>query len=293
MFCNFTMAMQAFTPTMPRMAPLFTTGDYDLYPLHVCSEDAIAKLFVKICARGNPILQAKPAKDLYKLGAAFYKKSVGTVMGLVFLKGDEPVAMTVGWDMVDGGAWKGTSGPPQSLACHAAIGEAMFASMPHKTTTPGEDVFLAFTGVAVPHPGMYLMYAMQVMIVLTVSGAGYSNLFGYAVHAKTIGQANVYEPNPKGTRHGWRVKFSDIEVADQEVREEILNLPGPGIAECSLTTMGYYLEDTRTHKVEYVREFFEALRPGAARILETPHMPFDYGVQMPMDDGVPMPMARL
>merc|ERR1719454_2162939 len=120
------------------------------------------------------------------------------------------------------------------------------------------------------------------MIVLSVSGAGYSNLFGFAVNAKIIEQANAYEPNAKGTRHGWRVKFSDIEVADQEVREEIRNLPGPGIADCSLTTMGYYLEDTRTHKVEYVRELFEALRPGAARILESPHMPFDEGVLFPV-----------
>jgi hypothetical protein len=205
------------------MAPVFTTGPYALYPLHVCSEDAIAKLFVKICSRGNPILQGKTAADLHRLGVAFYKKSVGSEVSMVFLKGVEPVALQFGWDVFDGGVWKGTSGPPESLACHAAIGAAIFASVPHEAV-PGRDMFLAFVGVAPPHPGTVLMHAMQIMSVFSSQAAGYTTLFGYAVHAKTIEQSQAYTDNACGTRNVWRVSYRDIEVEDEKVREELCGI---------------------------------------------------------------------
>jgi len=268
---------------MPRkgMAPLYTTGPYALYPLHVCSAEAIAKLFVKICARGNPILQGKPAADLYRLGLAFYKKSAGSVMSTVFLKGVEPVGLLFGWDIFYGGVWKDTSGPPDSLACHSAIGAAIFASKP-VTTLPGQDMFMAFMGVALPHPGAILSHAMQIMAIFSAAAAGYANTFAYAVHAKTIEQSQSVVDEP-GVRNTWRISYSDIEVTDQTVREEMCSIY-PGIAECSVTSIAFSVENIRQDPRKHVQEMAEACRP-IARILASSHMPFD--------DGVPMLMASL
>lgn len=271
---------EAVTQTMPKYEPLFATGGYALYPLRAVSEEAAAKLFVKVCARGNPILQGKPAADLFRLGVALYNKSVNSVMGLVFIKGGEPVAITFGWDLVDGGAWKGTSGPPKSLACHAATGEAMFASMPH-VSMPGQDAFLAFTGVAPPHPGLLLMHSMQVMACLGSAAAGYNAMFGFAVHAATIKQAAAYVPNDKGNRVGWFMKYSDIETTDPEVREELCSLH-PEECHCSLTDVSYFMEDIRADARAHVQEAADALRPGAARLLAISQIPFEDGAQMPM-----------
>jgi hypothetical protein len=292
------MAMQAVTPTMPTMsplfttgpasaadlktfpAPLFTTGPYALYPLHVCSEEAVATLFVKICARGNPILQEKPAADLYHLGVAFYRKSVGSAISTVFLKGVEPVALMFGWDVFHGGVWKGTSGPPESLVCHAAIGAAIFASKPHATTMPGQDMFMAFTGVALPHPGLVLMHAMKIMSAFSASAAGYTNFFGYAVHAKTIEEAQAL-PDEPGVRRSWNVSYRDIEVSDQAVREEMCSIH-PGTAVCECTSVAFTFETIRQDKRAHVQEFAEALRPGVARLLASSQIQFHDGVQMPM-----------
>jgi len=275
----FTMAMQAFTPNNPSMAPLFKTGPYALYPLHVCSAEAVAKLFVKICARGNPILQGKPAADLYRLGIAFYNKSVGSAISTVFLKDDEPVALMFGWDTFDGGVWKGTSGPPESLVCHAAIGTAIFASKP-PTAVPGQDMFMAFTGVALPHPGQILLHAMQIMAVFSASAAGFTNTFGYAVHTKTIEQAQSIPDDPQ-TRFNWRISYCDIEVADQALHSEMCGIH-PGTAECSVTSLAFSLDNIRQDKRAHVQEYAEALRPNVARLLSSSHIPFDDGVQMPM-----------
>jgi hypothetical protein len=271
--------MQAVSPNIPSMAPLFTTGPYALYPLHVCSAEAVARLFVKICARGNPILQGKPAADLYRLGVAFYNKSVGSVISTVFLKGDEPVALMFGWDTFDGGVWKDTSGPPESLACHAAIGTAVFESKP-ATLMPGQDIFMAFTGVALPHPGQILLHAMQIMSVFSASAAGYANTFGYAVHAKTIEQAQS-APDDPDTRYNWRINYCDIEVADQALHEEMCRIH-PGTAECSVTSLAFSHEMIQQDARAHVQEYAEALRPNVARLLASSHIPFHDGVQMPM-----------
>lgn len=274
--------MQALIPNMPRMAmpvPLYTTGQYALHPLHVCSAEAVAKVFVKICARGNPILQGKPAADLYRLGIAFYKKSVGSVMSMVFLKGVEPVALMFGWDTFYGGVWKDASGPPDSLACHAAIGAGIFASKP-VTALPGQEMFMAFAGVALPHPGQILLHAMQIMGIFGAAAAGYSNCFGYAVHAKTIEQA-LSTPDEPGVRHSWRISYSDIEATDPAVREEMCSIY-PGTAECSVTSIAFSLENIRQDPREHVQEMAEACRPSAGRMLAASHMSFDEGVQMAM-----------
>lgn len=276
------MAVQAVATNtnMPRMQPLFTTCDYDLYPLHACSAEAVAELFVKICARGNPILQGKPAADLYRLGLAFYKKSVGSVTSLVFLKGAEPVALMFGWDSFHGGVWNGTSGPPESLASHAAIGQAIFASRPQETTMPGQEMFVAFAGVALPHPGPILLHSMQIMSMLSSSAAGYLRSFGYAVHPKTIEQSES-QPEEPGLRQVWRVSYSDIEVADQAVREEMCNIH-PGVAVCTVTSIAFIVNTILAVESDFVKELAEGCRQGVARMLAFSNVQFDDGVQMPM-----------
>jgi len=275
--------LQAVNEHMPGMVPLFTTGPYDLYPLHVCSADAIAKLFVKVCARGNPILQGKSAADLYQLGVAFYNKSLGSVMSLVFMKGAEPVALMFGWDTFHGGVWKGTSGPPEALACHAAIGTAIFASRPHQITAPGLEMFMAFAGVALPHPGQTLLLSMQIMALFSAAAAGYVDSFGFAVHAKTIEQSQS-NPGEVGFRNVWRLSYCDIEVADETVQEELCSIY-PGAAECSVTNIAFSI-DGLSEATAQVQELAEGCRPGVARMLASTHMPFN-------DHGFQMPMARL
>jgi len=146
---------------------------------------------------------------------------------------------------------------------------------------PGQDMFLAFTGVALPHPGQALMHAMQIMACFSSSAAGYTNMFGYAVHAKTIDQSQAYKENTCGARHTWRISYSDIEVTDPIVYEEMCSFL-PGIAECSMTSLAFFIEDIRLDTRPHVHEFADALRPGAARLLASSHIPFDDGVQMPM-----------
>jgi hypothetical protein len=231
---------------------------------------------VKICARGNPILQGKPPADLHRLGVAFYKKSVGSVTSMVFLKGDEPVALMFGWDSFHGGVWKGTSGPPESLVCHATIGAAIFESKPCETTMPGQEMFVAFGGVALPHPGQLLMSSMQVMSVLSAAAAGYISSFGYSVHPKTIEQSQSIPEEP-GVRQVWRVTYSDIEVADVAVQEEMCNIH-PGTAECSVTSLAFTVNNVK----QMVPALEEMCRPGVARMLAYSHVQFDDGVQMPM-----------
>jgi len=276
--------MQAVRQSVPMMAPLYTVGPYAMYPLHVCSADAIAVLFTKICARGNPIMQGKPAEDLYRLGLAFYRKSVGSVASTVFLKGAEPVALMLAWDSADGGVWKGTDGPPESLRCHAAIGAAVFESRPQEVTQPGQQLFMSFAGVALPHPGQTLLMSMQIVAVLGAIAAGYTDSFGYATHPKTIEQANNAGPAQPGIRTTWGITYSDIEVTDEEVQKELHSI-FPGRAECGVSNLVW----SRTN-IEEGREDFatllEGLRPAGAQMVAMTRMLFD-------DDGYQMPMASL
>lgn len=275
--------MQVVSGQVPRMAPLFSVGPYALYPLRVCSADAIATLFTKICTRGNPILQGKSFKDLHHLGVAFYNKSVGTAVSTVFLKGSEPVAVFFGWDIAEGGVWKDTSGPPESLTCHAAIGAAIFASMSGQVTVPGKQMFFAFSGVALPHPGHKLLLPMEIVAFLGAIGAGYSASFAYAVHPKTIEQIQAW-PAEHGVRDVWRFTYGDIEVEDQALQEELSSI-SLGFAECCVCDLPWCMEKIEREKT-VGHEMVEPCRPGAARMVASFHSGFD-------DNAFQMPQARL
>jgi hypothetical protein len=85
---------------------LLTMGEYTMYPMEFCTEDQVAKLFSKICQRGNPVLQGRPAADLILLGRAMYRKAKVLSLGQVAVHKGQPVALGFSWDVADGGVWK-------------------------------------------------------------------------------------------------------------------------------------------------------------------------------------------
>jgi hypothetical protein len=145
---------------------------------------------------------------------------------------------------------------------------------------PGQEMFLAFAGVALPHPGPILLHSMQIMSMLCASAAGYINSFGYAVHPKTIEQAQSHPEEPE-VRLTWRVFYSDIEVSDQAVYEEMCNIH-PGAAECSVSSIAHIVNTIMQVESPFVQELAEGCRQGVARMLAFSHIQFDDGVQMPM-----------
>jgi len=255
--------------SLPKIAPLYNVGPYALYPLHVCTEDAAATLFCKICERGNPILTGKPAEDLYRLGVAFYQKSVGCVGSTVFLHGTEPVALLFGWDTTDGGVWKDIS-PPESLRCNAAIRSSVFGSRPKTQMQANEQIFLAWSGVALPHPGHALLLPMEFFLLDVANRAGFKNIFGYADHPKTIEQISAWPAEP-GLRDLWEFTYSDIQGEDAAFREELLGI-SPGFALCCVTDLPWCMEKTELEASPEELELLEGIRPGVARMAASPSL---------------------
>merc|ERR1712216_981879 len=95
-------------PSPGAVPALATFGAYTIYPMEFCTEDQIARLFSKVCQRGNPVLQGRPIRDLEQLGRAMYRKSMKLSTGNVALYQGEPVALGCSWDMADGGVWAGS-----------------------------------------------------------------------------------------------------------------------------------------------------------------------------------------
>lgn len=142
---------------------------------------------------------------------------------------------------------------------------------------------MAFTGVALPHPGQTLLLSMQLMSILSAAAAGYTDLFGYAVHAKTIEQSQS-NPDEDGFRNAWRFYYSDIEATDPAVQEEACSI-FPGAAECAISSLAVTVDGLRQATTQ-VQKLAEGCRPGVFRMLASSHMPFD-------NDGFQMPMASL
>lgn len=208
----------------PRDA-LLVFGEYSVHPVRVISEDATAALFANISQRGNPLLQGKPTRDLELLGAALYRKAVDVPSSLVVLKGEEPVAMHLNWDASTGGIWGGGA-PPPSLAVHAAVGAAAVASQ--KAFEPGTTQFAGFVGVKLPHPGAVFGIVSNEACKM-VAKAGYSQIFMFAVHPKTVESGREI---PGGSR--WEVPFDTIDMGDASLQAE-LAATEPGFALCTLT----------------------------------------------------------
>jgi len=113
---------------------LGTHGEYAAYPLEVVTEDQASKLFSKICQRGNPVLQGRPAADLVLLGRAMYRKAMlNRLRQVYFHTSGELVAIGFSWDVATGGVWQDTGlEMPASLEAHAACGKAAFDSLQTK-----------------------------------------------------------------------------------------------------------------------------------------------------------------
>jgi hypothetical protein len=136
---------------------LATFGEYTIYPMTYCTEDQVAQVFIKICQRGNPVLQGRPAADLILLGRAMYRKSnpAGMNMGQVAMHNGEPVALAFNWDVAEGGVWKDSGlEVPDSLATHYHCGKAAFDSFKVR----GKTFFAGFFGVAPGHNGQLYGY---------------------------------------------------------------------------------------------------------------------------------------
>lgn len=220
--------------------PVCRVGAYEVHPVCACSEAAIAELFAKICQRGNPLLQGKPKEDLLRLGAAMYRKAAPYVASVVCVLAGEPVALMLGWDCADGGVWKGTDGPPPSLAAHAAVAQACWSSWPQPFSVPvqkNQVWFGAFGGVTMPHSGQ-LFNLMALLNFSAVVASGFRHSFGYTVHPTLLASQALAEEQGHSMpademNKRWPIIYRDIEHPDHSVRAE-LAAKVPTYTNCSI-----------------------------------------------------------
>lgn len=204
-------------------------GEYEFYPLTVCSEDEMADLFAKVCQRTNPLLQGKPHDDLILLGRAMYRKCLPSGMSAVAKHKGELVALNCLWDAAAGGAWK-DSGliMPASLEAHAEVAKACFAQL-----DPNDDsrvLFSAFCGVNHPHTGK--LFGVMALTHLYVSQAlGFDKSFQYSVLAKSLlvrTKGNSHIAENEFQRHIKPQPFAEVAIAaeNEAVRAELNELEG-------------------------------------------------------------------
>jgi hypothetical protein len=216
---------------------LTTCGEYTVYPMQYCTEDQVAKLFSKICQRGNPVLQGRPAADLILLGRAMYRKANLMKTGQVAVHNGEPVAVGFGWDVAEGGVWKGSGlEMPASLAAHAACGKAAFESL----TARGKTFFGGFYGVLPPHDGVFFGY-LAVSGFMMAHQMGFEDGFQYTLLPTLNKRGGVFGKFGKdGDNVNWHLPFSDIAAADhidKAISDELCDLGGT--VNVSLTNLDY------------------------------------------------------
>lgn len=219
---------------------LATFGEYTVYPMEYCTEDQVAQVFVKICQRGNPVLQGRPAADLLLLGRAMYRKSNPTGMstGQVAVYKDEPVAVAFSWDMAEGGVWQGSGYEvPASLLTHAACGKAAFDSVKVR----GKTFFAGFFGVAPGHSGQLYAY-MAVASLFVAEQLGFQDVFQFTLLATLTNRPSYGKFGTEDENMNWHVEFADVAVdKDKAVADELLQLTG--LMNCSLTSLNYALKE--------------------------------------------------
>lgn len=219
---------------------LVTLGEYTLYPMEYCTEDQVAKLFSKICQRGNPVLQGRPAADLILLGRAMYRKANKSRLGQVAVHKGQPVAIGFHWDVADGGVWKDSGlEMPASLAAHAACGKAAFDSLPKR----GETFFVGFVGVLPPHDGVLFGY-MACAGFISGHILGYKDGFQFTLLPTLNKRGGVFQKfGEDDDNMNWNVKFADIAAAvdDEAVSTELRELDGN--INASRSSLNYVLGD--------------------------------------------------
>lgn len=206
-------------------------GDYSIYPMEVCSEDQIVRLFVSVAQRGNPVLQGRPVADLALLGRAMYRKTMLLRMGQVVMHKGKPVALSCNWDAGAGGVWAGSGlTMPASLSVHAAIGKAAFASLPEQS---GSTFFAAFYGVLSPHPAL-LFGVLGMASLIMAQEMGFENTFQYTLLPTLLKRGGC------GASQGgasWSIQFADVPTSDVATSQELTELGGT--VNCATMTLEY------------------------------------------------------
>lgn len=224
-------------------------GEYDIYPLQYCSEDAVAHLFAKTCQRRNPLLQGRPQEDLVLLGRAIYRKTLPLGISQVAMYRGEPVALNTIWDLAEGGAWKGSGlETPESLQAHAEVAKACFGRLADADAEEGNPdsgmptVFAAFGGVAAPHDGK-LFGKMGLAGIYLAKEMGYERSFQYTVLASLIGRSEGKDAfkRSKVMRTLKPVHFAEIESESDATRADLKELDG--ISRMSVTHLSFMCSD--------------------------------------------------
>jgi len=247
-------------------------GDYSIYPMEVCSEDQIVRLFVKVSQRGNPVLQGRPVADLALLGRAMYRKTMLLRMGQVVMHKGKPVALSCNWDAAAGGVWAGSGlTMPASLSVHAAIGRAAFDSLPEQQDS---TFFAAFYGVLPPHPGGPLFGVLGLASAMMAKEMGFEHTFQYTL-LPTLLKRGAF-----GASHGgasWGIKFADVPTADVAVSRELTELAGT--VNCSVMTLEYATGPEYVGQAARVVRMDPAAMMAPCRAIASQHVEFLRGTQ--------------
>lgn len=215
-------------------------------PMEHCTEEQVAKLFAKVCQRGNPVLQGRPAADVLLLGKAMYRKCRFGRTGTVAMHHGEPVAIGCGWDMDLGGVWAGSGlEMPASLAAHAACGKACMDVFEHSKRANKSTFFAAFYGVVVPH-SVKLFGWLGCAHLYLAEKMGFEDTFQYTLIPTLLKRGVMSEKDaiPGEDTLNYSVNFDDVHSDKAEVRAELSELGGT--INISLSSLGYVM--TPNHK---------------------------------------------
>merc|ERR1712224_837715 len=220
---------------------LVTLGEYVVYPLQYCSEDEAAELFTQMAARGkpgNPVLRGRPKEDLKLLGRAMYRKSNILGLGNVAFHNGKAVAIGCNWDVADGGVWEGSGlEMPASLAAHAALGKAAFASL---EKSGKKQWYCGFYGVAPGHNAQLFSY-LGTAGAMIAHALGFEEMFIYSLLSSLQNREGIYSRKSNKDETHWKVPFAEID-ASPAVSAELKELDG--IIQLAHMSLAYSLEDS-------------------------------------------------
>lgn len=210
--------------------------------MQYCTEDEIGKLFAKICQRGNPVLQGRPAADLHLLGRAMYRKAMVDNLGQIAVHKGEPVAMGVSWDCATGGVWQGSGFEmPASCSAHAACGKGAFDSLKARATGR-KTFFSAFHGVLPPHDGVLFCH-FAVCSFMLAKEMGFEDGFQFTLlptlNKRAGGAFAKFGPDEVNLQ--WDLSFDDCaaNTADKVVADQLIEIGGK--LSISLTSIDWAL----------------------------------------------------
>lgn len=228
--------------TLATLSPFLTLGEYTVMPMEYCTEEQVAKLFAKVCQRGNPVLQGRPMADLMLLGKAMYRKCQIGSTGTVAMYRGQPVALGCGWDMALGGVWAGSGlEMPASMAAHGACGKACFESFEQRKRAKS-TYFAAFYGVVPPHSVKLFGYIGFANFGIAHK-LGFEDSFQYTLIPSLTKKGLFTESGiPEEDTLNYPLRFVDVASDKAEVRAELAEIGGT--INVSLTRLGYIMTPT-------------------------------------------------